>query len=252
MLSEQLAHSLWPASLEAVSLAGSWSRRPPGSSRPVSSVTISSGSFTHSMSSVPPEKYLGLRSMALHSAENGLPSPPPSHPWVSGAVVDIPLQGGFATLVALTDNTTGLYTSVDGGTIGLGSHPPVPQAIHQLLTAIEPHLGEFWTDEDEGFPSEGFARIHVLLPDSRRAADVPEASFWGKEPHQLMPVIGAVQGVMTASRPLRARSDRLIQSPDFDDRTSLVRAQMPAGHANVIWCHSASDVRQLVESISTH
>ena len=132
------------------------------------------------MSNLPSdENYLGLRSMALHSIENGLPSPPPSHPWVSGAVVDIPSQGGFATLVALTDNTTSLYTSVGGGTVGLGSHQPVAEATHQLLAAIEPHLGEFWADENDDFSGAGFARIHVLLPDSRRVADIPEASFWG-------------------------------------------------------------------------
>jgi hypothetical protein len=116
-------------------------------------------------------------------------------------VIDIPSQGGFATLVALTDNTTSLYTSVGGGTIGLGSHQPVAEATDQLLATIEPRLGEFWADEDDGFPSEGFARIHVLLPDSRRMADIPESSFWGKAPHSLMPVIAAVQAVMTASRP---------------------------------------------------
>jgi hypothetical protein len=149
------------------------------------------------------ENYLGLRSIALHSAENGLPPPPPSHPWVSGAVIDIPSEGGFGTLVALTDNTTSLYTSVGGGWIGVGSYSPVAQANDQLLTVLEAHLGEFWIDDNDGFPGEGFARIHVLLPDSRRAADVPVDSFWGKAPHPLMPVIAAIQEVMTASRPFQ-------------------------------------------------
>jgi hypothetical protein len=147
--------------------------------------------------------FRGLRSMALHATEHGLAPPPPSHPWVSGAVVDIPAAGGFATLVALCDDTTSIYTSVGGGTIGLGTHAPVAEATHRLLAAIGPHLGEFWTDPDDGFPGEGSARIHVLLPDSRRAVDVPEASFWGKAPHPLLPVIAAVQGVMTAARQVR-------------------------------------------------
>ncbi len=160
--------------------------------------------ITNRVSNAPAdEKYLGLRLMALHSSEDGLTVWGPSCPWISGAVVDIPSAGGFATLVALTDRTTSLYTSVGGGTIGLGSDQLLAEATQRLLAVIESHLGGFWSIEDDGFPIRGLVRIHVLLPQSRRVADVPEDNFWGKAPHPLTPVIAAVQRVVAALRPFQ-------------------------------------------------
>jgi len=77
--------------------------------------------------------YESLRDLALHAVENGLPPPGDDHPDVSGVVVDIPSGAAFATVVALTDNTTSMYTSTGGGTIGAGEHADVAAATHQLL-----------------------------------------------------------------------------------------------------------------------
>jgi hypothetical protein len=54
---------------------------------------------------------------------NDLAPPSAAHPDISGVVVDVPAQGGFATVVGLTDDTTSMYTSTGGGTIGAGKHP---------------------------------------------------------------------------------------------------------------------------------
>lgn len=80
-------------------------------------------------------------------------------------IIDIPAQGGCATLVALTDNTTSLYTSTGGGTIGAGGHATVASATHALLASAE---------------------------------DVPEDSFWGRADHPLLPVIAAAQQVISS------------------------------------------------------
>src|SRR6478672_7058058 len=91
--------------------------------------------------SSPEEVFTGLRAMALQATESGaLPAPPADHPDVCGVVVDIPASGGYATLVALTDNTTSLYTSTGGGTIGAGEHAAVAAATHGLLTSVQAHL----------------------------------------------------------------------------------------------------------------
>ena len=144
--------------------------------------------------------YLGLRSMALQAVEHGLALPPASHPDVSGVLVDIPAKGGFATLVALTDNTTSLYTSAGGGTIGAGQHASVAIATHNLLSQAQLHMEMISGEEDGELPPPQMVRIHLLGPSGTRAIDVPEDSYWGRVPNALTPVIAAAQRVMTALR----------------------------------------------------
>jgi hypothetical protein len=87
----------------------------------------------------PQETSVRLRTMALDAVRAGLPEPAPDHPSVSGLVVDVPAEGGFATVVALTDGTTSMYTSTGGGIIGAGEHGQVAAATRALLTVVEAH-----------------------------------------------------------------------------------------------------------------
>lgn len=136
--------------------------------------------------------------MALDSVARGLASPSLGHPEVSGIVVDVPARGGFATVVALTDGTTSMYTSTGGGTIGAGAHAEVAAATQRLLVEAQRNLGQFASKDDHGLPPAGFVRLHVLTPSVGRSIDVPENAFWGREPHELMPVIASVQAVISA------------------------------------------------------
>ena len=144
--------------------------------------------------------YEELRDLALHAVDAGLPAPAPDHPGVSGAVVDIPSQDAFATVVGLTDNTTSMYTSTGGGTIGAGEHAAVAAATHRLLVAIQAQLEMFDDVGDGSLPSSGSVRYHVLTPTGTRRTDVPEDSFWGRAPHELLPVIEATQELISALR----------------------------------------------------
>lgn len=148
----------------------------------------------------PDEVYRGLRALAIDSPANGLALPSAGHPDVSGLVVDIPARGGFATVVALTDNTTSLYTSTGGGTIGAGEHAEVAAATHRLLSSVQAQLGAFKEKSDLDLPPAGYARFHVLTPGGSRTEDIPEDCFWGRTPHPLMPVIAATQELLTAIR----------------------------------------------------
>ncbi len=136
--------------------------------------------------------------MALDTVANGLVAPLPEHPDVSGIVVDVPGEGGFATIVALTDGTTSMYTSTGGGQIGAGTHAHVANATQRLLAEVQRNLGHFNSQDDDAFPPEGLVRLHVLTPSAGRRTDVPENAFWGREDHHLMPVIALVQDVITA------------------------------------------------------
>jgi hypothetical protein len=144
--------------------------------------------------------YRGLRALALGAADQGLPAPPAEHADVVGLVVDIPSDGGCATVITLTDDTTSLYTSTGGGTIGAGHHPQVAAVTHALLAVVQAHLAAFPAPADDGLPSEGSVRFHVVRPDGGGSVDVPADCFWGQRDHELMPVIAAVQDVLTALR----------------------------------------------------
>lgn len=131
----------------------------------------------------PQEVYLGLRRNALGAVDKGLPSPSAAHPDVAGVVVDIRAEGGFATVVAMTDNTTSMYTSVGGGVIGAGEHAHVAEATQRLLVAVQAQLGLFRQPDDGEFPASGAVRFHAVTPSANRVVDVPEEAFWGHSPH---------------------------------------------------------------------
>ena len=142
--------------------------------------------------------YRRLRAQALGAVDNGLPAPSGEHPDVSGMIVDIPSEGGYATVVALTDDTTSLYTSTGGGTIGAGAHANVARLTHQLLAVVQARLEDLSLGATDDLPPVDIVRFHVLSPAGGRCADVPVDCFWGRLDHELMPVIAAVQDVLTA------------------------------------------------------
>lgn len=153
----------------------------------------------------PADTYYGLRGRALESVGRGWIVATPAHPRVCGVVIDVPASGGFATVVALADNTTSLYTSVGGGSIGAGEHQPVADANHRLLATIDEYLLGFSIGGDDTLPPAGFVRYHVLGPANRSTADIPEDCFWGRADHPLMPVIVATQDLISTMRSVAPR-----------------------------------------------
>jgi Ankyrin repeats (many copies) len=138
--------------------------------------------------------YSDLRDMALHATDV-------SRGPIAGVVVDIPAQGGFASIASLGDGTTSLYTSTGGGTIGAGSYRPVAEATEHLLRIAASHAASFVAADDGGWPPTGSVRFHLVASQGNRYLDVSEACFWGRETHELlMPLIEAAQGVMTCIR----------------------------------------------------
>src|SRR5665213_4024849 len=139
----------------------------------------------------PEEMYRDLRSMALEAAVSGVIPVHRDHPEVFGLVADIPAQGGYATIVALGDNSTSMYTSTGGGTIGAGERPAVAASTQQLLAVVQAHLDAFASADDGTLPEQGWVRLHVLTDQMPRRADVSEDAFWGKASSHLSPGIAA-------------------------------------------------------------
>lgn len=144
------------------------------------------------------DAYQSLREMMLDAVENGLTQPSPEHPDVSGLIVDIPAEGGFVTIVSLTDGTTSVYTSTGGGTVGAGAHEAVAEANERLLSVVQTHLEVFTLASDGSLPDSGHVRFHVLTPSERRYVDVSLDAFWGRADHQLTPMVASVQDLITA------------------------------------------------------
>jgi hypothetical protein len=148
----------------------------------------------------PEELYNGLRSTVLGAAINGQIPRHDDHPDVYGLVIDMPGQGGYASVVALGDNTTSMYTSTGGGIIGAGFRPAVAASTQRLLTVTQDHLGSFTGNGDGSLPEPGTVRLHVLTGQASRVADIPADAFWGRSPHPLRPLIAAAQGVISELR----------------------------------------------------
>lgn len=92
-------------------------------------------------------------------------------PNVFGVVMDIGYPEGTATLVALADGTTSLYTSTGGGTIGAGSHAQVATATHTLLRTAEATLDAFPPSQDSQLPPAEHTAITLLTYSGRRRSE---------------------------------------------------------------------------------
>lgn len=151
--------------------------------------------------SQPPEQvYEGLRIGALGVTEAMVGKAPPEHPNVLGAVVDIPREGGVASVVALADGTMSMYTSTGAGTIGAGTHEAVARATRALLAKLEDSIDLFPVDERVDLPAADMVQITLVTPTGRRRANVPAAAFWGAEPSTIVELIAAIHDVISAIR----------------------------------------------------
>jgi hypothetical protein len=146
------------------------------------------------------EVYHGLRHqiLSLEPAEAGMP-PRPDGPKVWGAVMDMGMQGGTATLVALADGSTSLYTSTGGGIIGGGFHQPVADATRALLSCLEDHLAYLVADGGEDLPGPGRVLIRALTYRGPMSAEAAEDDL-GYGRHALSPVFHAAHDVITQLR----------------------------------------------------
>ena len=149
----------------------------------------------------PTETYEALRSQALEAESRGLIAADGTTPEIAGLVVDIPTgQGSYATLVALRDGTSSLYLSTGGGVIGAGFHEPVRAAVSALLIALGEYLPEWPLDDDTRHPLADRVKFFALTSAGRRMREVPESAFWGRERHELTPLIAKVRALVGAVR----------------------------------------------------
>jgi hypothetical protein len=170
------------------------------------------------------QPYKDLRDLALHAADVSALGKP-----IAAVVVDVPGEGGFASIASFGDGTTSLYTSIGGGVIGSGSYRPVAEASRHLVSSAASHAAAFADIDSGDWPPVGSVRFHLVSSEGNRCVDVPEACFWGREKHELMPLIEAAQGVMTGIR--------LVQDAQS--------ASLPGGATQLMAAAHQGDVRSV-------
>jgi hypothetical protein len=124
------------------------------------------------------EVFLGLRGQLLTTdpAELQL-SPSQRLPRVWAVLMEMGLDKGTASLVAVADGTTSLYLSTGGGVLGAGEHQAVQHASEAFLDAAEAHLDRLQPVSEAPLPLTGAIRFHALTFDSLRSTEVAEAEL---------------------------------------------------------------------------
>ena len=119
-------------------------------------------------------------------------------PNVWGVLMEMGRGDAVATVVALADGTTSLYTSTGGGMIGGGGHTAVLAATRLLLLAVEADLNRFHPVEVLELPVEGETRFNVLTYTGRFSVSTRDTEMTSS--HPLLAVYTAGQNVITELR----------------------------------------------------
>jgi hypothetical protein len=104
-----------------------------------------------------------------------------------------------ATLVAMIDGTTSLYTSGGGGIIGAGEQEDVAAAAQVYVTSTDQALDQLYKSDDVGLPADGEVIMRALTY-SGRYAGVASVDDLQTGLHPLSRAYAAAQLVITAVR----------------------------------------------------
>jgi len=148
----------------------------------------------------PHEVFLRLRGQLLEvdPAELGF-SPSPRLPRIWATLMEMGLDTGTASLVAVADGTTSLYLSTGGGVIGGGEHQAVRRVSEAFLDTAEAHLDRLQPISKAPLPQTGAIRFHALTFDSLRSAEVEEGQLVDGR-SELAPLFYAGNEVLTQLR----------------------------------------------------
>jgi hypothetical protein len=91
--------------------------------------------------------------------------------------MEMGLDTGTASLVAVADGTTSLYLSTGGGVIGGAGHQAVRGVSEAFLDAAEAHLDRLEAISEALLPRTGAIRFHALTFDSLRSAEAEEGEL---------------------------------------------------------------------------
>lgn len=108
--------------------------------------------------------------LALDPSSVGI-RPTPNLPRVWLALMEMTFGEGSASLVALADGSTSLYTSMGGGVIGAGEHEVVAAATRHFLEVLDRLLEHLESTSSFALPAAGHVRFQVRTYEGDFTAD---------------------------------------------------------------------------------
>lgn len=142
----------------------------------------------------------GLRSRVFATSPQDIGiRPSAEHPHVWGVLVELGLDQGTVTLVALLDGTVSLYTSTGGGIIGAGAHEEIGRAALNLIASAEKSRGDLAPIASHPLPVPGRVRFYLLTFEGTLTSDVAEAEL-SAPAHPLRQLFLDAEAVLTAIR----------------------------------------------------
>jgi hypothetical protein len=147
----------------------------------------------------------GMRLMALGlTPEKVSISVPSSGHGVWGAVTDISLDRGTATIVFFVDGTASLYISSGGGILGGQSHEAVRRAGTALLDSLEASYASLHRGEPGSPPAAGKVRFSVHARDGLFVSGDLDANELATGNQPLSSAFARVNDLLTALRQIEA------------------------------------------------
>lgn len=116
-----------------------------------------------------------------------------------GVLMDVPVSGATATVVAFADGAASIYLSSGGGFIGGGEAPSIAMAAKQLLKAANQARDAFSPATTHPLPEPGRIRFYAHVGNVVRTAEASEDELQAGR-HPLSSVYAAGQDVITAYR----------------------------------------------------
>ena len=142
--------------------------------------------------------YIGLRSQILELDPASVGLDRSAEVW--GGMMELGLPRYTATIVALADGTTSIYTSTGGAMLGGEAHEDVRFANQRFLAALDAAREHLAPDPDAPLPAAGEVTLRALTWDGRLAATAGSDQELGGGAHPLADAFIRGQDVITQMR----------------------------------------------------
>jgi hypothetical protein len=146
------------------------------------------------------ETFAGLRAIPLGLDPLSIETPDHA-PWRGAAVamMEIGLETGVASFVAIADGTVSMYSSAGGGVIGAGSHAVVREVATRFRTEANESRGLLQRTAEFPLPLPGEVRFQARTADGDFTGVAPEEALRSGR-HPLSSLYAAGQDLITEIR----------------------------------------------------
>ena len=113
--------------------------------------------------------------------------------------MDMGMQNGTATMIAVADGTVSMYTSTGGGIIGVGPHEGSKRVAAELLQFAPQFSARCEPTTEFPLPRAGNTRFYLMMPDRTVTAEASSSEL-GTGRHVLSPLFLKCNDLLTEIR----------------------------------------------------